>query len=193
MNEEGAPLRDDTVAQLAMFAGSPSASVTSFGMMGGPPSSRPNHLPTSSLRRIGRPSGPGDRIREMEKRLYVFDREHLEVDLELVAQSLLITDEQLLTEPALLCTFILLAYQRLIAHAFNICSPRSPHFPRRPLAAQSFLPPRHPHFNLPSTIVSLSRTIEFESSHDRNFDIPHEFLRKDRTEFDEMDRVAGRS
>lgn len=38
---------------------------------------------------------------ERERRLYVFDREHLDADPELVAQTLDITDDQLLTEPAL--------------------------------------------------------------------------------------------
>lgn len=90
MNEEGAQLRDESVPHLAMLAGTPEGS-TSL-----PPHGR-NMSPGSTT--LGRSQG-GPAV-ERERRLYVFDREHLDAEPELVAQSLAITDEQLLGEPPL--------------------------------------------------------------------------------------------
>lgn len=92
MNEEGAQLRDDSIAHLAMLAASPSAS-------GSLPADRERET-GSALRRSRHGAGPGT-DGERERRLYVFDREHLDADPELVAQHLAITEDQLLTEPPL--------------------------------------------------------------------------------------------
>lgn len=80
MNEEGAQLRDDSVPHLAMLAGSPESSRVEGG--GG--------ASTTQLQRSG-----------LERRLYVFDREHLDADPEEVAQMLVITEQDVLTEAPL--------------------------------------------------------------------------------------------
>ncbi|KAK4690843.1 hypothetical protein P7C70_g9478, partial [Phenoliferia sp. Uapishka_3] len=89
MNEEGAQLRDDSIPHLAMLASAPAASLSS------PPPTGTNE---SALRRSNNGIGTEG---ERERRLYVFDREHLDADPEPVAQHLAITEEQLLTEPPL--------------------------------------------------------------------------------------------
>jgi autophagy-related protein 11 len=86
MNEEGAQLRDESVPHLAMLAGSPTSSFTTAAQ-------RSLRGSLSAIRASGR--------RELERRIYVFDRDHLDADPELVARELAITNEQLLTEAEL--------------------------------------------------------------------------------------------
>lgn len=80
MNEEGAQLRDESVPHLAILAGSPESSQTAQGARTG----------STTLQRSS-----------LERRLYVFDREHLDADAEEVARALAITDDQVLTEAPL--------------------------------------------------------------------------------------------
>ncbi|BGP24458.1 autophagy-related protein 11 [Rhodotorula toruloides] len=85
MNEEGAPLnRDEAVQHLALLA----------------------NTPASSAVLTPRPEGAGSTtsVRGMQtgvKRIYVFDREHLDADPEEVAAALVVTEEAVLTEPPL--------------------------------------------------------------------------------------------
>ncbi|BGP15965.1 hypothetical protein JCM10213_004780 [Rhodosporidiobolus nylandii] len=76
MNEEGSPLnRDEAVQHLALLAaGTPASSAV---------------LP------------PADGRRGTERRIFVFDREHLDAEPEEVAQALAIGEEMVLTEPPL--------------------------------------------------------------------------------------------
>ena len=78
MNEEGAQLRDEAVPNLAMLAGSPETSQQ--GVRSG----------SATLQRSS-----------LERRLYVFDREHLDAEPEEVANMLAITADQVLTEAPL--------------------------------------------------------------------------------------------
>lgn len=78
MNEEGAQLRDESVPHLAMLAGSPETSQQ--GTRAG----------STTLQRSS-----------LERRLYVFDRDHLDAEPEEVANMLAITAEQVLTEAPL--------------------------------------------------------------------------------------------
>ncbi|GAA5901455.1 hypothetical protein JCM6882_006282 [Rhodosporidiobolus microsporus] len=76
MNESGSPLnRDEAVQHLAMMAGTPSNSMV--------------------LR------GEGDKAGNGERRIYVFDREHLDAEPEEVARALAVTEEMVLSEPPL--------------------------------------------------------------------------------------------
>ncbi|SCZ99570.1 BZ3500_MvSof-1268-A1-R1_Chr3-1g06109 [Microbotryum saponariae] len=101
MNEEGAQLRDETVPHLALLAGSPSTSAvlessSSRWRETNPASasaSRSSHLRGSTTRSRSRGAE--------EKRIYVFDREHLDADPEVVANGLAITEQQVLTEAPL--------------------------------------------------------------------------------------------
>lgn len=88
MNEEGSPLnRDDAVAHLALLA---SAAVTTPSASGA--------LPSGSAAAPARSAGTR---RGGERRIYVFDREHLDANPEEVANALAITEDQVLTEPPL--------------------------------------------------------------------------------------------
>ncbi|GAA5983219.1 hypothetical protein JCM11641_006854 [Rhodosporidiobolus odoratus] len=79
MNEEGSPLnRDEAVQHLALLAGTPASSTV---------------LPSTS--------GLIPKDRGLEKRIYVFDREHLDADPEEVAKGLAVTEEMVLGEPPL--------------------------------------------------------------------------------------------
>ncbi|KAL8292575.1 hypothetical protein RQP46_001187 [Phenoliferia psychrophenolica] len=118
MNEEGAQLRDDSIPHLAMLAASPAASalLLTKGGGGGGGEQRASS-PGSALRRSRNDIGSEG---ERERRLYVFDRDHLDADPELVAQHLAITDDQLLTEPPLspddpLHSHVALSYHNLEA------------------------------------------------------------------------------
>lgn len=82
MNEEGAQLRNESVPSLAMMAGSPSSS-------GALP--RNSSVGSTTLRRSD----------GLERRLYVFDREHLDSDPEDVSHVLAISEQDVLTEPPL--------------------------------------------------------------------------------------------
>ncbi|BGP47932.1 oligomeric, coiled-coil, peripheral membrane protein [Rhodotorula kratochvilovae] len=83
MNEEGSPLnRDEAVQHLALLAQASASGV--LPSPGGPAS--------GSLARSRRGT---------ERRVYVFDRDHLDADPDEVAALLAITDEQVLTEPPL--------------------------------------------------------------------------------------------
>ncbi|GAA5835557.1 hypothetical protein JCM11251_002963 [Rhodosporidiobolus azoricus] len=77
MNESGSPInRDEAVQHLAIMAGTPTNSMV--------------------LRGQGREgNGAG------ERRIYVFDREHLDAEPEEVARALAVTEEMVLTEPPL--------------------------------------------------------------------------------------------
>lgn len=79
MNEEGAQLREDNVPQLAILTGSPSNSLDLDVKLG----------------------SQGNIERTRERRLYVFDREHLDADPEEMAFHLAITEDQVLQEPEL--------------------------------------------------------------------------------------------
>ncbi|KDE06625.1 hypothetical protein MVLG_03120 [Microbotryum lychnidis-dioicae p1A1 Lamole] len=109
MNEEGAQLRDETVPHLALLAGSPSTSAVLESS-----SSRwreTNSVSASVSRSVSasvsrsshlRGSTTASRSRGAEeKRIYVFDREHLDADPEVVANRLAITEQQVLTEAPL--------------------------------------------------------------------------------------------
>lgn len=96
MNEEGAQLREDSVQHLANLAGSPEDSTS----LASPAAAAARASSPGSFTRRNSRSVPGLEV-ERERRLYVFDREHLDADPELVARTLDITDDQLLTEPAL--------------------------------------------------------------------------------------------
>ncbi|GAA5857458.1 hypothetical protein JCM8547_009283 [Rhodosporidiobolus lusitaniae] len=77
MNEEGSPLnRDEAVQHLALLASTPASSVVLPGR--------------EKEREVG-----------TEKRIYVFDREHLDAEPEEVARALAITEEMVMTEPPL--------------------------------------------------------------------------------------------
>ncbi|SCV71224.1 BQ2448_2812 [Microbotryum intermedium] len=98
MNEEGAQLRDETVPHLALLAGSPSTS-TVFE-----PSTRPRQASSASASGSRHLQGSATRSRSRggdEKRVYVFDREHLDADPDVVANGLSITEQQVLTEAPL--------------------------------------------------------------------------------------------
>ncbi|GAA6027326.1 hypothetical protein JCM8097_002595 [Rhodosporidiobolus ruineniae] len=87
MNEEGSPLnRDEAVQHLALLASTPASSaiLPPGGGGGGPAGSA-----------LGK-GGNGT-----ERRIYVFDRDHLDADPEKVADALSIEEEQVLTEPPL--------------------------------------------------------------------------------------------
>ncbi|BGO93942.1 hypothetical protein NBRC10512_007011 [Rhodotorula toruloides] len=85
MNEEGSPLnRDEAVQHLALLANTPASSAVLTPRHDGAGS-------TASARGMQ----PG------VKRIYVFDREHLDADPEEVAAALAVTEEAVLTEPPL--------------------------------------------------------------------------------------------
>lgn len=103
MNEEGAQLRDESIPLLLMYAASPETSASgaaSFSNHNIAARSRAIVRNTSPGSRLGK-SGTGDLERERERRVYVFDRDHLDADPEVVAEGLAITEDQLLTEPEL--------------------------------------------------------------------------------------------
>ncbi|KAI5474197.1 hypothetical protein MNV49_003971 [Pseudohyphozyma bogoriensis] len=91
MNEEGVQLRDESVSVLAMLASSPTASMTREGAGG----LKRGGASTTSLAKAGSAEF------QRERRLYVFDREHLDADPNAVADALAITEDQVLTEPEL--------------------------------------------------------------------------------------------
>ncbi|GAA6002527.1 hypothetical protein JCM10207_001163 [Rhodosporidiobolus poonsookiae] len=94
MNEEGSPLnRDESVQHLALLAGTPASSAVL------PPSA-------SGAGAGGAETPMGASVAERmqhrtERRIYVFDRDHLDADPEEVAAALAITEEMVLTEPPL--------------------------------------------------------------------------------------------
>ena len=95
MNEEGAQLRDDTVASLRLSAGDPPNE-----------SERKDDFLVSSGVAISAKSNEGEAATGgvgavREKRLYVFDRDHLDGDPEEIARALAVLEEQVLTEPPL--------------------------------------------------------------------------------------------
>lgn len=95
MNEQGAQLREDTVASLRLSAGEPPNE-----------SDRKEDFLVSSGVAISVKSGEGDAATAgvgavMEKRLYVFDRDHLDGDPDEIARALAVLEEQVLTEPPL--------------------------------------------------------------------------------------------
>lgn len=78
MNEEGSPLnRDEAVQHLALLAGTPASST------------------------VLAPPQPGRVQGGTERRIYVFDREHLDAEPEEVAMHLRIDEEMVLTEAPL--------------------------------------------------------------------------------------------
>ncbi|GAA5944747.1 hypothetical protein JCM3775_006486 [Rhodotorula graminis] len=94
MNEEGSPLnRDEAVAHLALLA-SAAITPTTSAVLAAAPAPAPGQGSTAALARsVGRRGG--------ERRIYVFDREHLDADPDEVASALAISEEQVLTEPPL--------------------------------------------------------------------------------------------
>ncbi|GAA5916328.1 hypothetical protein JCM8208_007395, partial [Rhodotorula glutinis] len=92
MNEEGSPLnRDEAVAHLALLA-SAAITPTASAVLAAAPA--PGQGSTAALARSGVRRGG-------ERRIYVFDREHLDADPDEVATALAISEEQVLTEPPL--------------------------------------------------------------------------------------------
>lgn len=84
MNEEGSPLnRDEAVQHLALLANTPASSTVLT----------PRHDGAGSTSARAPQMGV--------KRIYVFDREHLDADPEEVAAALAVTEEAVLTEPPL--------------------------------------------------------------------------------------------
>lgn len=103
MNEEGAQLRDESIPLLLMYAASPETSASgaaSFSNHNIAARSRTIVRNTSDGSRVGK-NGTAELERERERRVYVFDRDHLDADPEVVAEGLAITEDQLLTEPEL--------------------------------------------------------------------------------------------
>lgn len=109
MNEEGAQLREDSVPLLGILAGSPSVSpllstsqAKARGLSeGGLDASGGGSGRGSIVRRRPRSPSATGLERERERRLYIFDREHLDADPEEVAFALSITEDQVLLEPEL--------------------------------------------------------------------------------------------
>ncbi|GAA5848045.1 hypothetical protein JCM9279_007426 [Rhodotorula babjevae] len=92
MNEEGSPLnRDEAVAHLALLA-SAALTPTASAVLAAPPGQTQGS--TAALTRSGVRRGG-------ERRIYVFDREHLDADPDEVANALAISEDQVLTEPPL--------------------------------------------------------------------------------------------
>lgn len=92
MNEEGAQLREEALPQLIEAAAQPEVT-------------EEETRSRSSLARNKSTTGaivPEDVSALSEyKRIYVFDREHLDADPEVVANALIITEDQVLSEPEL--------------------------------------------------------------------------------------------
>lgn len=92
MNEEGSPLnRDEAVAHLALLASAAITPTASAVLSAAPGQAQGS---TAALARSGVRRGG-------ERRIYVFDREHLDADPDEVASALAISEEQVLTEPPL--------------------------------------------------------------------------------------------
>lgn len=83
MNEEGAQLRNESVPPLALLAGSPSSSSAALP--------RNSSVSSTTLRRSG----------GVERRIFVFDRDHLDSDPEEVSRALAISEEHVLDEAPL--------------------------------------------------------------------------------------------
>ena len=95
MNEDGAQLRDDTVLSLRLSAGLPPSETEQkhdFFVKSGVA------ISVNSIEGVTKTGGQGE---EREKRLYVFDRDHLDGDPEEIAKALAVLEEQVLTEPPL--------------------------------------------------------------------------------------------
>lgn len=109
MNEEGGQLREESVQHLAILAGDKPDSITFSSIRGNTVirSSSPaeilrygkDGLPLNNVAGAGGGGKKGEI--EKERRLYIYDRDHLDADPENVADSLAITEDQLLTEPEL--------------------------------------------------------------------------------------------
>ncbi|GAA5997952.1 uncharacterized protein JCM10292_006930, partial [Rhodotorula paludigena] len=91
MNEEGSPLnRNEAVQHLALLASTPANS----GVLAPASAASPEREQLAGSH-YGRKAG------RTEKRIYVFDRDHLDADPDEVAAVLAISEEQVLTEPPL--------------------------------------------------------------------------------------------
>ncbi|GAA5982073.1 hypothetical protein JCM10908_004726 [Rhodotorula pacifica] len=101
MNEEGAPIaRDEAVQHLLLLASTPTSSVIGTKRAPRPGDER---SPTGSV--IMRESASSSAIRAgydpSARRIYVFDRDHLDSDPDEVAAALAVTEEMVLGEPPL--------------------------------------------------------------------------------------------
>ncbi|GAA5870633.1 hypothetical protein JCM3774_001708 [Rhodotorula dairenensis] len=101
MNEEGAPIaRDEAVQHLLLLASTPASSV-----LGPKRAPRPadDRSPTGSvvLRGSTSGSGLGAGADPGARRIYVFDRDHLDSDPDEVAAALAVTEDMVLGEPPL--------------------------------------------------------------------------------------------
>ncbi|KAG0667117.1 oligomeric, coiled-coil, peripheral membrane protein [Rhodotorula mucilaginosa] len=101
MNEEGAPIaRDEAVRHLLLLASTPTSSVTGTKAV---PRPGDNRSPTGSIVMRGSGSSAGLRAGSdsTTRRIYVFDRDHLDSDPDEVAAALSVSEEMVLGEPPL--------------------------------------------------------------------------------------------
>lgn len=102
MNEEGAPIaRDEAVRHLLLLASTPTSSVIGTKAV---PRPRDDRSPTGSVVMRGSGSSSGG-VRAgsgpSTRRIYVFDRDHLDSDPDEVAAALSVSEEMVLGEPPL--------------------------------------------------------------------------------------------